>query len=428
MRSLLLPVAALLTLTALAGCAKAPANGTPATGTEAGTTMAGQAHGLLNYTTPDPGGPRYTRDYAGTLTAQEASGLNGGLPLGLSPPTFNTCCYLDWVDTPDLLAPDQLVSLRITVNWTNTDTDHAGLDAAACVPWNCQAFTRGPDESAIPGPHSDSLTLITGGRQDFLDQGLLYQAGVRYTNAVLSNGLAYAIHVEATPVGNGLAPGDPYMVHVAPNATVSAEFVGPVGGTVSAGLMVYGANDRPLRWLEVSGPPGSRVNLTLPAGTPVVVAYGASGGFVRLATDRAPQMLAAHPLKTESGQLPVAAVADAQEHSGDFSYAAPPGSMGDFPFFLYGDGAAAQNALGFEPQRLGGANITLASSRGTVASLDRSLLGANTAVAGSTCLNCNTRGRWLPQNYLDDDGTYQVHWSSGGAVGQFILFTQRFVR
>ncbi|MEA3203167.1 MAG: hypothetical protein QOI63_842, partial [Thermoplasmata archaeon] len=241
----------LIAALALAGCASKPMEASTGTGTHADGSQA--ARGWWAYTTPDPGGPRFSKDYAGTLTAQEASGLEGGVPLGISPPTFNTCCYLDWVDAPDLLANDQLVALRITLNWTNSDTDHAGLDAAACVPWRCQTFNRGPDESQVNGPHSDVLTLVTSGRQDFLDQGGVVQLGARYTNAVLANGLAYTLHVEAAPVGNGLALQDPYLVHVEPNATVQAQLVGPYSPDgIEAGLMVYGPDDRPARWIDLA--------------------------------------------------------------------------------------------------------------------------------------------------------------------------------
>ncbi|MEA3203220.1 MAG: hypothetical protein QOI63_895, partial [Thermoplasmata archaeon] len=149
---------------------------------------------------------------------------------------------------------------------------------------------------------------------------------------------------------------------------------------------------------------------------------------VRLATDREPMMLAAKRLAVENGQLDVATVADTQAHSGDFSYAAPRGSMGDFPWFLYGDGAAAQNLFGFEPQSLGGTNVTLSSSHGLIAAVDETLLGLRTAPTGQTCLDCFGNGDWWPQNYRDDDGTYQVHWSSNGAAGTFVLFTQKYVR
>jgi hypothetical protein len=425
------PLAALLALllAGMAGCAaKEPDSGGSATA-HAVSGAAGQAHGLWNYTTPDPGGPRSVRDYAGSLTPQEVSGAGGGLPLGLSPAQFPTCCYLDWVDTPDLLAIDQLVALRVTVNWTNTQADHAGLDAAACVPWRCQAFNVGPDESLAEGAHSDTLTLITSGRQDFLDAGAAVQLGVRYTNAVLTSGLPYTIHAELAPVGNGLALQDPYLVHVALNATVVAELVGayaPDG--ISAGLMVYGADDRPREWVTLAGSDGDRFNLTLPAGASVVVPFDYTGGFVRLSTDRQPPMPMLHRLKVETGQKDLAEVPDTQEHSGDVAYAAPPGSMGDFPFFLYGDGAAAQNLLGLEPQKVGGANVTMASSNGLIAALDQTLLGVSTSVTGRTCLDCFGNGRWHPENYLDDDGTYQLHWSSSGAAGKFVLFTQKYVR
>ncbi|HEX2066843.1 MAG TPA: hypothetical protein VHI93_08530, partial [Candidatus Thermoplasmatota archaeon] len=263
----------------LAGCAGDPRAPLPGNGASDGThALAGGAAPSLahwNYTTPDLGGAPFTKAYSGSLTPAEVSGLQGGLPLGLSPPEFATCCYMDWVEAPGLLAADQLAAVRVTVSWTNTETDRAGLDAAVCLPWACTAFNFGPDESQASGPHSDTLTLITSGRQDWLDAGLPYLLGVRYTNAAVATGLAYDISIEAAPIGNGLAPLDAHRVHVPAGANVTAELVGAFEDEVSAGLMVYGPDDRPLQWVELRGAPGERVRVPLPAGTPVVVPFAA---------------------------------------------------------------------------------------------------------------------------------------------------------
>lgn len=416
-----------LLLAGMAGCAQKDAAADGA-GTQQPGGGAGQPpQGRWNYTTPDPGGARFAKEFAGSLTPQEVSGLNGGVPLGASV-VVDTCCFFDWIEVPDLLAVDQLVALRITLNWTNTQADRAGLDAAACVPWACVAFNQGPDESLAEGPHSDTLTLATSGRQEFLDANGPPVLGVRYTNAAVSSGLAYTLRVEAAPVGNGLALQDPYMLHVAPNATVTAELVGPYGEEISAGLMLYGPDDRPLKWFALEGAHGQRLNLSLPAGTNVLVPFTYDGGFVRLSTDRQPPMAMAHRLRVENGQKDLAAVPDPQEHSGDVAYAAPPGSMGDFPFFLYADGAEAQSALGATDDP-GGHNVTLTSSTGLIAAVDVTRLAAqHQDLFGNVCIACNSNGDWRPANYLDDDGTYQVHWSSSGAAGKFVLFTQRYIR
>jgi hypothetical protein len=424
-------VAALLPLllAGMAGCMQkdSPAD---ASGTmqPLGGGAAQHGHRLWNYTAPDPGGARFSKEYAGAINADEASGLNGGVPLGASV-VIDSCCFFDWVEAPDLLAVDQLVALRITLNWTNTPAAHAGLDAAACVPWRCVAFNPGDDESLAEGPHSDVLTLVTSGRQDFLDDGAAVLVGVRYTNAAVGAGLPYTLHVEVAPVGNGLALQDPYLLHVEPNATVVAELVGPYSPDgITAGLMVYGPDDRPWQWISLAGDHGARFNLTLPAGMDVLVPLDYAGGVVRLATDRAPQMAMAHRLKVETGQQDLVEVADPQAHSGDVAYAAPPGSMGDFPFFLYADGAEAQRLLGVVDDP-GGANITLASSSGLIAAVDITRVAAqHAALFGNACLACNSNGNWWPAHYLDDDGTYQVHWSSSGAAGKFVMFTQRYVR
>jgi hypothetical protein len=416
---------ALLAGLALSGCSAAPAQ-------IAGPDRPGAGHaaeaaaGLWNYTTPDPGGAPFTRDYAGTLTPQQAA--DGGVPFGAAPPTFPTCCYFSMLDAPDLLADGQLVSIRVTLAWTNTANDHAGLDAALCVPWHCIDFNRGDDESLADGAHQDVLTRVTSGRQDFLDDGLHYQVGVRFTNAVLSSGLPYAIHVELFPVGGGLAPGDAYAVQVPEGANVTAELAAPLGGPDAfVGLMAYGPDDRPLRWLSLTGKDGDTFPLPLPAGRVVLAVLDYDHAFLRLRVDREPEALALRPLAIESGQVDLVAVPDSQAHEGTAQYTAQPGMMGDFPWFLYADGVAAQNLFGFEPTPLGGANLTLSSSHGLVAAIDVNQLSAQEA-GSQDCLNCNGRGTWHPANYLDDDGAYDIRWRSQGGAGTFVMFTQRYVR
>jgi len=416
----------LLSSLLLAGCASAPADSAHAPSVEAAASSS-QDRPFVNYTTPDPGGALALHDYAGQITPDEAVNANSP-PFGVSVAAFPTCCYYDWVEAPDLLAVDQLVAVRITLNWTNTQADHAGLDAAACLPWQCTVSNRGPDESQSVGPQHDVLTLITVGSQDFLDQGIPYHLGVRYTNAIAPDGLPYQIHVEVSPVGNGLSLLDPYLVSVPANATVRAELVGPFSPTVQAGLMLYGKDDRPLRWIDLEGPAGSRFNLTLPAGDDVLVPFVLHGGFVRLAVDAQPATTTARRLRIESDMTPLATIPDAQAHDGEAEFQAPPASLGDFPWFLYGDGPAAQDAFGLQPRPIGGANVTLSSSTGWIAAVDEYQTGLRVNPLGNMCLTCDGMGKWQPEQYLDDDGTYQLKWHSQGAPGTFILSTERYVR
>lgn len=418
----------LLAASALAGCSgtASPAKGADGLeGPAGGASAVDLAAGLWNYRSPDPGGAPVVRDYTGTLTPQQAA--DGGVPLGLAPPPLPTCCYFSMQDVPDLLTDGQLVSMRVTLSWTNTATDRAGLDVAVCVPWHCLDFNRGDDESLSDGAHQDVLTRVTSGRQDFLDQGLAYQVGVRFTNAVLSSGLAYAIHVELFPVGGGLAPGDAYEVDVPEGANVTGQLAAPLGGADAlVGLMLYGPDDRPARWLTFAGKDGDTFPIPLPAGRSVLAVLDYDHAFLRLRSDREPAK-ALRPLGVEFGQQDLVAVPDAQAHEGTVQYAAPPGTMGDFPWFLYADGVSAQNLFGFEPAPLGGANLTFASSSGVIAGIDLTQLSVQEA-GGSNCLNCNGRGDWHPGNYVDDDGTYEVKWRSQGGAGTFVMFTQRYVR
>lgn len=417
-------VMALLLVSLMAGCAD-PSEITAAV--PLGLDGSPLGAGLFNYTTAHAAGEPFTRSYTGTLTPTEAA-QSDSVPLGASAPTFQTCCSLDWVEASDLLQADQLVALRVTLRWTNTQADHAGFDVATCLPWSCVNFNRGPDESQSQGEHTDVLTLITSGRPEFSDSGNPYLVGVRFTNAVLSSGLPYAIEVEAFPAGDALAVFDPYTLDLADNATLVAELVGPYAEEgVSLALMVYDETDRPTAWIPLSGPHGSRHNLTLPGGAYVVIPMAVQGGFVRLSSDREPSALRMERLAEEFTTVEAARVPDAQERTGTFSYEAPPGTIDPFPVFLYGDGAAVQDSFGLVPADVGGARATLKSSSGDIAVVDQAQVYAQHSL-GTNCLQCNFNADFYPENYVDDDGTYELEWASQGAAGTFVLFTARYLR
>lgn len=410
-----------------AGCSESPAS--PGEGAvelgEDGQPLAAQ--GAFNYTTLHTGAAPFTRTYQGSLTPDEAA-QSDSVPFGASAPSFETCCSMDFVAATDLLQTDQLVALRLTLTWTNTQSDHAGFDVATCLPWACLAFNAGEDESQSMGEQTDSMTLITSGRQDFEEMGLPYQVGVRYTNAVMSTAVAYTIVAEVHPVANGLAPVDPYLLEVAAGANVTVELVGPYAPEgVSAALMLYGEDDRPMEWIEVEGAHGSRHALDLAPGSYVVIPFDVEGGFLRFATDVEPDELGMERLEEEFSMVQVAAVPDVQEHSGTYTYQAEPGTIDPFPVFLYGDGAGAQDLFGVTPEDFGGAHLTLGSSSGTIAVVDQRQLYAQHPL-GANCLQCNFGAEFNPEFYVDDDGNYDLAWSSKGGSGTVVLFTAKYLR
>lgn len=415
----------------LAGCAGNGGNGAGGTSSDEAAAGAGAAAaGTWNYTSPHPGGAPFTRDYDGALTPQEVA-QPGGAPLAPYFGPVQTCCSIDWVDASDLLTIDQLVAVRVTLAWTNTPSDHAGLDAAACVPWDCVDFNQGADESTAMGEHQDVLTFVTSGREDFLENGNDVLLGARFMNPAVSAGLAYHLHVEATPVGDGLAIADPYLFTLPENATLTAELVGPYEDKVTVGLLVYDATDRPVHWHELEGKNGTRVDVPLAPGEYVVFPMGVQGGFARFSTDRpGTQPLAFRRLAEEFGMVEVATV-DAQAHAGTYAYEAPPASLDTFPWFLYDDGPAVQDAFGVPTNdAVRGDHVTLSSSSGLVADVDLRQVstGEPTSPGSRICLQCNTFADVDPAKYVDDDGTYDVAWSSQGGAGTFVLFTATYVR
>ena len=95
-------------------------------------------------------------------------------------------------------------------------------------------------------------------------------------------------------------------------------------------------------------------------------------------------------------------------------------------------GRSVQRRRGFQVldlfRHFGGAQATLRSSSGDIAVVDQTQLSVQTPVTGS-CFQCNFAvPTYNPQNYIDDDGTYEVAWASNGATGTFVLFTAKYVR
>lgn len=421
------PALALVLVALLAGCSS---GGTPGAG-GAATPSGGEgglATALMNYTSPHPAGTPYVRDYTGRITPDELA--NGGsAPGGPEVGPFQTCCSMDWVPADDLLVLDQLVALRITLTWSNSAQDHAGLDAAACVPWNCFAFNPGVDESQQTGEHTDVLTLLSSGRADFPAE--LVTVGVRYANAAVTTGLAYSLRVEATPVGDGLAFADPYLFTLPANATLKAHLAGPYAtDDVRAGLMFYDAADRPVAYRVVEGADGTTQDIELPPGEYVVFQFESEGGFARLAAEGpAAGQLALERLDEVFGQVEVATV-DAQAHEGTFSFSAPPGSLDSFPWFLYDDMPAAQDTFGVPAEAVRGNHLAFTSSSGLVVEADirQVAVGDPQGSGNRVCLQCNGNADVTPANYVDDDGTYELAWSSQGGSGTFVIFTATYVR
>lgn len=373
----------------------------------------------FNVTTPHPGGAPYARDYSGV--AKDDPQTLQGLPTGPARGPFQSCCDYTWVAAPDLLVADQFAALRVRLDWTNTQTDSANLDVAVCVPWYC-GFDDEPDQTGQMGPQTEALDIVTGGHRQALDQGFVPQVGVRYGNLVSASGVPFTIHAELVPVADAYAFLDPYEVVVPANATLSAELVSPFRAEGAAGLMVYGADDRPLSYTALSGGNHTRADLAKGPGSFVVVPFAYAGALVRLHVDNATEApRPARHLQEAFGTVTVATESDPAPHQGTFSFDAPPGSMDTFPFFLY-DGAAAQSR-GATPD----SRVSLASSTGLIASVDLAAIGTVTPV-GQTCLTCNNQVDWTPEHYLDDDGTYQVAYDTGGATGTFVLFTATYSR
>lgn len=412
----------------LAGCSDPPGSATIVGVDEDGDGVPDVAIGPFNYTTPHPAGDPFTLELAGTLTTDELA-QGDSVPTGATP----SCCSYDWVEAGDVFAvPEQLLALRVTVNWTNTPDNRAGIDAAACVPWWCAYFEEGPNEAQQMGAHSVTMAINTVNMPDFtgLVGGGVPLLGIRYSDAAVATTLAYSVRVQAFPVGDGLGIADPYLVVVPENGTLTAELLGPFADEVEVGLMFFGPDDRPAHWHSMTGAHASRHAIPVGAGEWVVFPFQQVGGFARLSVDREPAEPGLQRLEETFGLVEVAVVPDAQEHSGTFAYEAPPGSLDTFPWFIYDDKPAVQDTFGLpNGGAVGGAEVTLASSSGDIAVVEvRQVSLGMPAQSGRICLQCNGGGPWSPENYVDDDGTYEVAWRSRGGSGTFILFTAQYTR
>jgi hypothetical protein len=420
-----LSAACCLLAAALAGCASTPAggagggDGAPGGGERSGVP-AGGALPALNVTSPHPGGAAYVRDYAGVARDDPTS--VDGVPTGLDRGPFQSCCVYSWVEASGLFAEGQLSAVRVNLTWTNTPQDRANLDVAVCIPWYC-GFPDVPDQTDQMGEHTESFDLVSGGHRQFLDQGQPFLVGARYSNLVSAQGVPFTLRVEVVPVGDALALLDPYEVEVPANATLVAEMLAPFRGASSASVMVYGEDDRPLAFRTVEGAPGSRAPLVEGPGRFVVVPFLQDGSLVRLLVENATaEPRPARALQETFGTVTVAVVTDPAPQEGTFTFDAPPGSMDTFPWFLY-DGPGAQ-----VPGVAGGGSIALSSSSGAIAEVDLAAIGLAMQPFGQLCLTCNSDADWSPENYLDDDGRYQVAYESSQATGRFVLFTATYSR
>jgi hypothetical protein len=391
-----------------------------------GDALAGDGAGpgmLYTYDSPSPDLAPFTRDYGGLAKYDDPTQFQG-IPGGPAAGPFQTCCLYSWAPASDLFDAAHLVLLRLTLNWTNTQQDQANLDLAVCVPWFC-GFPEMPDDTNQLGPHTETFDLMSSGARDEFEGWTgdgVPQVGARYSNGVFTAGVPFTVHVEVVPVGDALAFLDPYEVVVPANSTLQAELVGPFRGTdLFAGLMVYGDAGLPIAYHALEGDDGSLHDLGHGEGSYVVAAFGYGGAVARLKVNTTTEPPALRPLPEAFSTIVVAAVTDPAEKTGTFTFEAPAGSLDTFPFFLADAGAQVANGPTTQ------STITLTSSSGLVADVTGSLVGAATP-QGQVCFSCSTSVDWRPENYVDDDGTYQVEYNTKGATGRFVLFTATYDR
>src|SRR5688500_1796599 len=116
------PAGPLLLALALAGC-----SGSPVPGAGDDLAVDGAAAPMLwTFGSPAPERAPYVRDYTGVANHPKdpaSPDFFQGIPGGPAQGPFQTCCLFSWVEAPDLFGLGELSVLRVTLNWTNTQTD-----------------------------------------------------------------------------------------------------------------------------------------------------------------------------------------------------------------------------------------------------------------------------------------------------------------
>ncbi len=412
---------AMMAATALAGCSGSGPG--PVSQEDAEETGAPSALTVVNYTLGAPPTAPYVKDYADILMPQEWENY----PIAPDP----TCCAYWRMDVGDLLAAGQVAQVRITLNWTNDPQNHADLDIAPCIPYNC-GFVEGEDQSAEMGAHSEVAVFTTRGAEGDETSRL----GVRYHNAALSTGLAYTLRVEVVPLADAIPAYRPYEFTLPENATLRFELMAPLGAPLgldaaAATAIVFFADDRPRAYGSVSGDDGNAVRLGLPPGRHVVVVQSAASGALRMRAEAPAADVPAtlRLLPTTYDRVEVATLSDpSQEAEGTYSHATPPGTIDVIPWFEFADGAvSAQSDLGLGVAD-GGFLGNVSSSSGTLYEIrireDSADLGA--VGVGHACLSCQESYAFDPAAIFDDDGTYDYTYRADRTSGTVVLYVYRY--
>lgn len=287
--------------------------------------------------TPDPGNGNgepearfnYTTASGGDPVRETLDGTTGPafcLPRPAMDLLGGQCVYTQQEDFSHLFQEGQMVQVRLTVNWTNTDDDKADLRPAACVPYVCTYADTQEDHSQETGDFSSSAVLETGAFDWWDDE---YRFGVAVRNAMITGGLDYTLTIEYHPLDNVLAPARPYLIEIPENATLTAQTVSPLREAdeeTRVGMLVYDENDRPESWTVVEGPNGTAQELPLSAGKRVVYIHHWQQGFIRLQTDRAPSDVNATVLEMKSEFVEVAEFTGEAQVSDSVILETPPGT------------------------------------------------------------------------------------------------------
>lgn len=328
---------------------------------------------------------------------------------------------------PDAFRPDEFVLVRATLSWTNEPTNHASLDLYPSGPHAARGCAADDDESALTGPQTAVAEYATGWEEGWTDA-----IGVCVTSAAISTGLSLHLLLELFPVERAVPGLTPHRLVLPEGAEWHAEFVRPHGpGPVRAGVLLFDASDRPLRYESLEGEAGSRVRIDLAPGEYVFFIDHTEGGVLRMAAALREASSAAsvvlERLQLEDEWVTVADLAGEAQVTGGLEFTAPPGTVS------LRSGLAWRSAEPISDYRFAHRyHAVLTSSSGALDELSTENV-VFAYVRGVFVLDpcapgCGSRRTYDATKLLDDDGTYRLDYEGEFVGGEIFLSLQRYVR
>ncbi len=399
----------------VAGCLGGGAS-EDAKGQDAGESSEGDGALLglrfLNYSAPHVVGEARSQEFDDTV------------PAGYSDSPVS-CCTTRYQDASDLFAtPNELVQVRIVLEWTNGAGNSADLGISACLPFHgCQVW-ESDNQALAPGPHREEVVFETG-NYDWWEAD--YRVGVRVRELVASTGVDYKLTVDVVPVFGAIGQNDPYAFTVPEDSQLLGRVLRPIDEGAGEAVLAFfdRGTDRVVKVMSFAGTHGAEVAVDLPSGDYVAVSMRYGGAYVSLHVETTngsldASQLSLRLLEEEVRVVEVLEVPVPTTEEGSLNYEAPPGTYGLYPDFQFEDGAQVQ--MGWLGSGAGSDfRGALKSSSGVLYDVRKVESGVQ-ATGIRACISCSGSSSFDPLALMDDDGTYTLDYRVSEARGTVVLY------